>query len=149
MAAPGFKLLHMQDGDYVSTCQPFRFCLKQIREWSDSYPGHLPLFLLIETKQSETVGHWAMTASKKFTASTLDALVGEIRSVFSEDRLITPDKIRGRYDTLEQAVLAGNWPTLAEARGKVVFLLDQENVSAFSQHSRSAGAGHPRARLCP
>jgi len=140
MAAPGFKVLHMQDVDYVSTCQPFRFCLKQIREWSDSHPGHVPLFLLIETKQSETVGRWEMTASEKFTTATLDALDGEIRSVFSEDRLITPDKIRGRYDTLEQAVLAGHWPTLAEARGKVVFLLDQKNVSALYL------AGHPALR---
>jgi hypothetical protein len=131
MTAPGFKVLHMQDLDYVSTCQPFRTCLEQVKGWSDSHPGHLPLFVLIETKQSETVGRWEMTRSQKFTRATLDALDASIRSVFSEDRLITPDKVRGRYDTLEAAVLAGNWPTLAEARGKLMFLMDQKNVSAL------------------
>jgi len=131
MTAPGFKVLHMQDLDYASTCQPFRSCLEQVRGWSDSHPGHLPLFVLIETKQSETVGRWETTASEKFTTATLDQLDAEIRSVFPEDRLITPDKVRGRYDTLEAAVLAGNWPTLVEARGKLVFLLDQKNVSAL------------------
>ena len=140
MTAPGFKVLHMQDLDYVSTCQPFRSCLEQVRGWSESHPGHLPLFVLIETKQSETVGRWEMSRSESFTAATLDSLDGEIRSVFSEDRLITPDKIRGRYDTLEQAVLAGNWPTLSEARGKVVFLMDQKNVSDLYL------AGHPALR---
>jgi hypothetical protein len=131
MTSPGFKVLHMQDLDYASICQPFRSCLEQVRGWSDSHPGHLPLFVLIETKQSETVGRWETTPSEKFTTATLDALDAEIRSVFPEDRLITPDKVRGRYDTLEAAVLAGNWPTLLEARGKLVFLLDQKNVSAL------------------
>jgi len=28
-----------------------------------------------------------------------------------------------KYPTLEAAVLAGRWPTLAESRGKVLFLL--------------------------
>lgn len=131
MTAPGFKVLHMQDLDYVSNCQPFRSCLEQVKGWSDSHPHHLPLFVLIETKQSETVGRWEMTQSEKFTVATLDSLDAVIRSVFPEDHLITPDKVRGRYETLEAAVLAGNWPTLAEARGKLVFLLDQKNVSAL------------------
>ena len=140
MTAPGFKVLHMQDLDYVSTCQPFRTCLEQLRRWSDSHPRHLPLFVLVETKQSETVGRWSMTPSETFTTATLDSLDAEIRSVFSEDRLITPDKIRGRYDSVEAAVLAGNWPALAEARGKVLFLMDQKNVSALYL------AGHPGLR---
>jgi hypothetical protein len=31
--------------------------------------------------------------------------------------------VRGDYATLDQAVRAGNWPTLAKARGKVLFLM--------------------------
>jgi len=31
--------------------------------------------------------------------------------------------VRGKYPTLEAAVLAGAWPTLAESRGKVLFFL--------------------------
>jgi hypothetical protein len=42
--------------------------------------------------------------------------------------MVTPDDVRGHYETLNQAVLAGNWPTLASARGKVVFLMDQRAV---------------------
>jgi hypothetical protein len=141
MEAPGFKVLHMQDVDYVSTCQPFRACLEEVRSWSDSHPGHLPLFLLIETKRSEGRWRWESGTTDPFTGETLDGLDSEIRSVFSEDRLITPDKVRGDYPTLERAVLDHGWPSLAEARGKMVFLLDQKNVSAAYLSSHPALRG--------
>jgi len=48
--------------------------------------------------------------------------------------------VRGLYDTLEHAVLAGNWPTLARARGKVVFLMDQRPVGSVYLD------GHPSLR---
>ena len=45
--------------------------------------------------------------------------------MFPANQLVTPDDVRGRYATLNEAVLARNWPALDEARGKVVFLMDQ------------------------
>ena len=39
--------------------------------------------------------------------------------------------------TLEAAVRAGHWPTLAESRGKVIFLMDQKNAGPIYT------AGHP------
>ena len=69
-----------------------------------------------------------------------DALDAEIRSVFPPDEMITPDDVRGHYDTLNEAVLAGNWPSLASARGKVVFLLDQRPVGPVYLE------GHPSLR---
>jgi hypothetical protein len=42
--------------------------------------------------------------------------------------MIVPDDIRGAHSTLEEAVLAGGWPTLESARGKIVFLLDQRKA---------------------
>jgi hypothetical protein len=54
--------------------------------------------------------------------------------------MITPDEVRGSYETLQQAVLAGNWPTLETARGKVIFLMDQHSVGPVYL------AGHPALR---
>ena len=54
---------------------------------------------------------------------TVDA---EIRSVFSEDELITPDDVRKPGLTLEQSVLQHGWPTQRSARNKVMFLMDNE-----------------------
>jgi len=39
--------------------------------------------------------------------------------------LVTPDQVRGTEPTVEAAVLADKWPTVAASRGKFVFLLDQ------------------------
>jgi hypothetical protein len=125
MVQPGFKVMHVQDIDYRSVCQPFVACLKEVREWSHAHPHHIPIFILVETKRSSTEGSMQLTPAEPFTPATFDALDAEIRSVFPPRELITPDDVRGRFETLNQAVLAGNWPTLKSARGKVMFLMDQ------------------------
>jgi hypothetical protein len=127
MEKPGFKVMHVQDIDYRSNCQPFVTCLQEVRSWSQAHPGHIPIFILVETKQSVPAG-MKLTVPEPFTSATFDALDAEIRSVFHEDEMITPDMVRGKYKTLEASVLAGNWPTLAASRGKVVFLMDQRPV---------------------
>jgi len=126
MTQPGFKVMHVQDIDYRSVCQPFVACLKEVREWSHAHPHHIPIFILVETKRSSVEGAMQLTPAEPFTPAAFDALDAEIRSVFQLRELITPDDVRGRYETLNQAVLAGNWPTLESARGKVVFLMDQQ-----------------------
>ena len=127
MDKPGFKVMHVQDVDYRSNCQPFIACLNEVRSWSHAHPGHVPIFILVETKQDSPKGI-KVTEPEKFTSSTFDALDAEIRSVFPADEMITPDDVRGSYPTLEKAVLAGNWPSLDQSRGKVVFLMDQRPV---------------------
>ncbi|AEU37377.1 phosphatidylinositol-specific phospholipase C1-like protein [Granulicella mallensis] len=140
MSKPGFKVMHVQDVDYRSTCQPFIGCLKEIREWSHAHPGHVPLFILVETKQGKPEGNLHLTMPESFTTETFDALDAEIRSVFPANELITPDDVRGHHKTLNEAVLAGKWPTLAKARGKIVFLMDQKAVGPVYL------AGHPALR---
>jgi hypothetical protein len=128
MDKPGFKVMHMEDIDYRSTCQPFTACLTEVRKWSQAHPKHIPIFILVETKQEKPRPGVQMTPPEPFTESTFDALDAEIRSVFPAKEMIVPDDVRGHYDTLNEAVLAGKWPTLASARGKVIFLMDQRPV---------------------
>jgi hypothetical protein len=142
MAKPGFKVMHVQDIDYVSNCQPFLACLTEIRAWSHAHPRHVPIFILVETKtQGPIPGVPGMVAPEPFTAQVLDALDAEIRSVFPAGEMISPDQVRGRYATLPEAVAHGGWPTLKAARGKVVFLLDQTNVTATYVAGHTALAG--------
>jgi len=140
MLRPGFKVLHLQDIDYVSNCQPFTGCLAEVRSWSRAHPGHVPLFILVETKTQPPIPGVPMVAPEPFTEAALDALDAEVLSVFPRDALITPDDVRGDWPTLREAVLHQGWPTLAAARGKVVFLLDQTNVTA------TYTASHPSLR---
>ena len=138
MSKPGFKVMHIQDIDYVSNCQPFIACLMEIRAWSRAHPKHVPIYILVETKTQEAVPDVpGMASPEPWTASALDALDAEIRSVFPADETITPDQVRGGHRTLRDAVTHGGWPTLSAARGKVIFLLDQSNITA------TYVAGHP------
>lgn len=123
---PGFKVMHVQDLDYRSNCQPFIECLQVVRRWSKAHPRHLPIFILIETKEDRP--REFMTAPEPFTSQVFDSLDAEIRSVFPEKEMITPDEVRGHHSTLEEAVLKDGWPCLDKARGRVLFLMDQRKV---------------------
>ncbi len=137
---PGFKVLHVPDIDFRSHCNTFQLCLTQIREWSDAHPGHVPLFILIEAKSQGIPILPGATQLAPFDAKAFDALDSEILSVLGRQRVITPDDVRGKYKTLNQAVLAKNWPTLKAARGKILFLM----ITA-SGPADTAGylSGHP------
>jgi hypothetical protein len=139
MDKPGFKVMHVQDIDQRSTCEPFTACLAEVRAWSKAHPEHIPLFILVETKEGSP-RNTNLTVPEPFTPAVFDALDAEIRSVFPADELITPDDVRGSYKTLNEAVLHHNWPTLDAARGKVIFLLDQRPVGPVYLE------GHPSLR---
>lgn len=123
MDRPGFKVLHVQDIDYRSNCQPFSACLSEIRAWSKAHPGHLPLFILVENKDGHPRDF--MAVPEAVTTETFDLLDAEVRSVFQSEEMIVPDDVRGAHQTLEEAILHSGWPALERTRGKVVFLLDQ------------------------
>jgi Phosphoinositide phospholipase C, Ca2+-dependent len=128
MDKPGFKVMHIQDVDYRSVCQPFVACLKEIRAWSQAHPKHAPLFILVETKQEPLKLAFPTVQPEPFTTAVFDDLDREILSVFPRRELVTPDKVRGRHATLDEAVRQGGWPALASARGKLVFLMDQRKM---------------------
>ncbi len=140
MEKPGFKVLHMQDVDVRSTCMTLIACLTDVRTWSKQHPHHLPIFILIETKEGKMRELPNAAMPEPFTAPVFDALDKEIRSVFKPSEMITPDDVRGNAATLVEAVHAGKWPTLAEARGKVIFLMDQRHVEPIYT------TGHPSLR---
>ncbi len=136
MRKPGFKVLHVQDLDYRSSCLTLVECLASIRNWSKAHPRHLPIYVLIENKDGRPRPEY-MVKPEEIGAATMDALDREILSVFRREELITPDDVRRGMATLEEAVLKLGWPELEKARGKVVFLLDQERVTKLYT------AGHP------
>lgn len=141
MSKPGLKVMHVQDFDYRSTCQPFVACLQIVRAWSKAHPRHLPIYILLETKETDLPPQYHANPTEKFTSSTFDALDAEIRSVFSAEETVTPDQVRGEHKTLEEAVLQNHWPMLNEARGKVVFLMDQRTVGPIYLQGHDALRG--------
>ncbi|WP_240634614.1 MULTISPECIES: phosphatidylinositol-specific phospholipase C1-like protein [Streptomyces] len=124
---PGFKVLHWADHDYGTNCVSLRSCLEQVDAWSRQNPGHVTVPVLLELKRTDpAIEVRGGVKSPAWDAAMFAALDAEIREIFSEDRLITPDDIRRPGRTLEQSVLENGWPTLSESRGKVMFMLDNQ-----------------------
>jgi len=131
---PGLKVLHIPDFDYQTHHYTFRSALETIAAWSDAHPTHVPLAIHIETKEgtvADALPNFGLTPAIPFDAAAADAIDAEIRAVFAESRLITPDEVRGSHATLEEAVLAGGWPTLAAARGRILFLMEGSAVDEY------------------
>ena len=124
LAQPGFKTLHVQDVDARSTCHLFTDCLSEIRAWSKAHPDHVPMLVLINAKQAR-IELPNSTIPLAFDAAAFEALDAEIRSVFGEHDLLTPNDVRGDAETLRDAVLSAGWPALSETYGQVFFALDE------------------------
>ncbi|MBN7812558.1 phosphatidylinositol-specific phospholipase C1-like protein [Algoriphagus sp. H41] len=122
LAKAGLKLFHVQDLDFQSHYLLFADALAALKKWSDAQPDHTPIFVLINAKDSQVPG---TRSTLPFTASALDSIDLEIRTHLGMDKLITPDLVRGEFASLEAAVLAGNWPSLDEVRGRFLFVLDE------------------------
>lgn len=132
----GFKVLHTQDMDYATTCRTFVACLSEIKAWSAANPTHLPLMVMVETKNDGLASGAAglgidlsqfgveFNDPVRMTNDLFDDLEAEILSVFDVDHLLVPDDIRGDADTLEEVILDTGWPVLGELRGKVMFALN-------------------------
>lgn len=122
MDKPGLKVLHMADIDFRTSCPTFRLCLAEMRLWSEKHPDHSPIFVLIEPK----IGGLTIpgtVAVPPFDDAAYDEFDRTIVDTLGRDRVIAPDDVRGTHKTLEEAVLAGGWPTVAKARGKFLFLM--------------------------
>lgn len=132
MDRPGIKVLHAQDVDYRSNCLSFVACLEAVRTWSDAHPTHAPIAILLELKDDTipVLSSPPAVTPVPWGADDLATVDAEIDSVFPADRIIRPDDVRGSHASVNEGVLAGNWPTLAESRGKVLFLWDNADKRA-------------------
>ena len=123
---PGFKVLHTQDVDYRTICSTLKRCLTAIRDWSWANSWHVPIMVMIEAKDAVVEDRNGVQFVKPIRIGPTEfrALDAEIRSVFAEDHVMTPDDVRGKHATLWQAIQSDGWPTLRASRGKVLFALD-------------------------
>ncbi|MGM8361774.1 phosphatidylinositol-specific phospholipase C1-like protein [Flavobacterium sp. ARAG 55.4] len=122
MNKPGFKILHIPDIDFTTSFLTFEDCLQALKSWSDANPGHIPVFITLEPKDGKKNQYG--TEPETYTAELFDQVDQVIKTNLGMDKVITPDMVRGKYNTLEEAVRNNNWPTLAQAKGKFLFILD-------------------------
>ena len=133
MTRPGFKVIHVLDVDFRSSCLALADCLREVSVWSRAHPRHLPLIISLKTSDAKTPMPGA-TKPLACDEAAMSALEDEIRASFAPDQMITPDQVQGRHASLREAVLAQAWPQLGAARGKVIFVLDDSaaKIKAYS-----------------
>ncbi len=139
---PGYKVLHIPDVDFETHYITFKQALTAVKNWSDAHPRHLPISIYVETKQETAGDRLPINGFVKgipYTAESADELDAEIKAVFGAnlDKVITPDKLRGDFNTLNEAALAGNWPKLKDARGKICFVMNGGMMSVYRQGKSS------------
>lgn len=123
MKEPGFKMFHIPDLDFRSNALSLKGGLIQLRKWSEANPDHTPVFITLEAKD-DSIKRPGFTQPERFTSQTFNELDQVILKYLGDRHLIKPDKVRGKYKTLEAAVLNNNWPSLGSSRGKFIFVLD-------------------------
>jgi hypothetical protein len=121
---PGLKILHVPDIDFRTTAATFVAALKQIRTWSQANRRHVPILVLVELKGDALPG--MPTHPVPFGKPEVDSVDAEILSVFGKGEILTPDLVRGNFNTLPEAIKTQGWPRLDEVRGLVMFALDNE-----------------------
>jgi len=140
LQAPGLKLFHAQDIDFRSHHLLFTDALKELLSWSNAHPDHSPIFILVNAKDSPIPG---MQAPLPFTATALDSIDLEIRSVLSLEKLITPELVMGKNKSLQSAILGQGWPDLDKVKGRFLFVLDENQVKInryLEKHPNLKGA---------
>ena len=139
MKTPGMKVIHVPDIDYRSVCPLLADCFREIRAWSDKHPEHVPILIIFNLKQDQLKNVPGAVPLLPFDAKAMDAVDAEMRAVFRPNQLITPDSVQGKHKTLREAVAAGAWPTLKQARGKFLLAMDEgpEVVAVYRGNRKS------------
>lgn len=120
---PGFKVLHMADIDFRTHYPTLKDALTTLKIWSDQHPGHTPVFMMIEAKDSGFPILENSTKVLPFDKKAYDDLDAEIVKYLGKDKIITPKEVQGKYSTLKEAVTHNNWPKLNDSKGKFIFML--------------------------
>jgi hypothetical protein len=139
---PGIKIIHAADFDFRSTTNTFKTALGQIREWSREHPTHVPIFVLLELKESQLFP--LSIKPLKFAAADMRELEQEILSVFDRKHILAPSEVRRGFDSLSAAIEKRGWPKVDDCRGKVMFALDNGGEIP-DRYLRAVGNADPLA----
>ena len=137
---PGLKILHVPDIDFRTTAPTFIDALKQIRAWSQANRRHVPILILVELKEDALPNLPARPVP--FAKDALDSVDLEIRSVFQPNEILTPDRVRGKFASLPEAIKIDGWPKLDDVPRLVMFALDNEGPLRDRYLE-----GHPRSPI--
>lgn len=133
-----FLVFHVPIVDEGTNCRTLSDALATVRKWSEAHPRHIPISFLFELKRE---GAGLDKRIKQVDGSGLDELDSLLKAGSGESNILTPDDVRGDFETLREAITTRGWPKVDDCRGKVFFILHDEG-----QQREDYTAGHPSLR---
>ncbi len=131
----GFEVVHVPLLDPGTSCDSLRECLGQLWDWSEGNPAHHPIFVMLEPKDRVREDE-AEDYLRQLEAALLES--------WPQQRLLTPDLVRGSWTDLPTALSQEGWPLLGDVRGRMLlWLLDSGVVRDAYTH----GGQHLDGRL--
>lgn len=98
-------------------------CMGEIAAGIANDPDHLPIMILVgETR----LWDWMDDPTPFFWH--VDEIEKAFVRAFGRDRMLSPADVRGHHPDLETAIAIDGWPTLAEARGKIIAVLNEHGA---------------------
>ena len=141
MSNEGMKIIHFPNFDFRSNTPTLKAALEEINRWSRRNSYHIPIMVMIETKKVNRSVN--IQENRTFQVPDFLALEKEILSILDISQIITPDNVRGKFDSLNKAVTMKGWPSLYQARGRFIFALDnqgEERINYLTLHPELKGA---------
>lgn len=105
-----FPVGHAQVIDMNTHCNTLNACLRQVAGWSKQNPRHAPIWISFNLKDQIITG---LPDPDPFTPAALKLFDQQLQVEVGE-QLIKPADVQGL-----------RWPTLQQARGKVLLILDE------------------------
>jgi hypothetical protein len=121
-----FPVLHVQNLDTGSHCENLAQCIDQIMVWSEQNPSHEPLLISFNTKTAK-IDRPGFLTPKLFDVEAWRSFDAALRDGFGR-KIINPAEVLSPE--------APRWPSLAEARGKFLLLLD-EGAEKYEAYHRA------------
>ncbi len=133
-----FQVFHVPIIDEGTTARKLPDALAVVRKWSEKHPRHVPISFLFELKKEGPGLDKRITHVDVAGFEQLDQV---LKAGFASGQIITPDTVRGDAPSLREAVTTRGWPTLNESRGKVFFILHDDD-----QQRELYSKAHPSQR---
>ncbi|HXI59697.1 MAG TPA: Ca2+-dependent phosphoinositide-specific phospholipase C, partial [Polyangia bacterium] len=113
MGTSGYEVYHIALIDPNSSCRTLDECLGIIATWSNGHPTHVPIFLWLEIKDD--------TGGSPIT--DIVPVEQAVEKALTRDKMMTPAWLRGSYASPRERLMTVGWPTLEQARGKIMVTL--------------------------
>ncbi|KAL9643785.1 hypothetical protein ABK040_016087 [Willaertia magna] len=116
-----WHVYHVPIIDDKSSCNTFMECLKEVKDWSDSVNGnHDLIFIYIEPKNVRDFHDFC----KDDKQLVFRKLLEEITSIIPITQILTPAKLKGRNNSLREAINKRGWPKRKRVRGMFTFVMN-------------------------